>query len=320
MSNPIVYIVQERANPSTDFFVLPAVATNHQQVICCNFNERPDPDNLIGATVIFVRYVPPAWATLVTLMRAKLHKLIFFIDDDVLDLNAAAGTPWRYRFKLARLAAWRYRWLKQQQAELWVSTPYLQQKYAAWPAKLVLPSPVSTPAQMCRVFYHGSASHDADIRWLRPVMAEALQRNEQLVFEIIGGQAIYRLYKNLPRINVIHPMQWPSYQAFLAMQQRHIGLNPLLPSSFNKARSYSKFFDITRCDAVGIYSPGSACAEIVSHEQDGLIIGLDQEAWATAIVQLAQNPSWRQTLLHNAKAKLQLLAEQAQSSYADLLL
>jgi len=310
-----VYLVQECPNPSSDFFVRPLLATGTHQIIPCGFTDLPAPKDLNDAVIVFVRYIPQAWIKLIEASRPKLARRVFFMDDDLLDFKAAKGMPWRYRFKLARLSTRHLAWLKKQQAELWVSTPYLQQKYADWPAKLVLPSPVPVPSVGCRVFYHGSASHEQDIRWLQPVMAKALAENERLCFEIIGGPSVHRLYKKLPRTTVIHPMQWPSYQAFLAMQPRHIGLNPLLPSRFNHARSYTKFFDITRCGAVGIYAPGSACADVVEHRQDGLIIDLDPAAWVAALAELANNGDLRETLLQNAQTKVQFLAKQAQACH-----
>lgn len=315
----VVYLVEEQANPSTDFFVLPALAASGCRVVRCGFSDLPSLSDLSGSIVIFVRYVPIAWAKLVETARPGLRALIFFMDDDVLDVGASTGMPLRYRFKLAKLAAWRLRWLQRQGAELWVSTAYLQQKYVGWRPKLVLPLPMANPVDVCRVFYHGSASHQAEIRWLRPVVEEALRRDDHLSFEIVGGQEVCRLYRGLPRVTVVNPMKWPAYQAFLAMPGRHIGLAPLLDLPFNRARSYTKFFDITRCGAVGIYSPGSASSEVVSHGQDGLIVALEQGAWVEAILNLARNSSLRQTLLRNAEEKLSELADKAQNSYSGLM-
>lgn len=315
----VVYLVEEQANPSTDYFVLPAVSSAGLRTVRCGFAELPATADLVGAMVVFVRYVPPAWARLVEAVRPRLSALAFFMDDDVLDVGASAGMPWRYRFKLARLSAWRSGWLRQQNVELWVSTPYLQQKYAEWHPKLVLPSPVATPPDVRRVFYHGSASHDAEIRWLRPVMEEVLRRDERIAFEIVGGQDVYRLYRGLPRVNVVHPMKWTAYQHFISMQGRHIGLAPLLDLPFNQARSYTKFFDFTRCDSVGIYSPNSACAEVVRHGVEGLIVPLGQEAWVTAILNLAEDEPLWQSLLRNAELKLVKLDNMAQRGYSGLL-
>ena len=299
----VVYLVEEQANPSTDFFVLPAFSSMAYRVVRCGASDLPSVADLAGAVVVFVRYVPAAWVKRVDASRAQLRRLVFFMDDDVLDVRASVGMPWRYRFKLARLAARHSAWLRRQRAELWVSTPWLQQKYAAWQPRLVRPIPLPPVGEACRVFYHGSASHDAEIRWLKPVMTAALQRDARLSFEIVGGADVYRLYRDLPRVSVIHPMKWPAYQAFLAMPGRHIGLAPLLDLPFNRARACTKFFDITRCGAVGIYSPGGACDEVVRHESEGLVVPLEQTAWTEAILRLAGDSGLRQKLLLNAQSR-----------------
>jgi glycosyltransferase involved in cell wall biosynthesis len=315
----LIFLVEERPNPSTDYFVLPAVSSIGAHLVRCGFADIPAAADIQNAVVVFVRYVPKSWVKLIEANRPNLAALVFFMDDDVLDTDASTGMPWRYRFKLAHLAAWRSSWLRQQDAELWVSTPYLQKKYVAWQPKLVLPSPVEFPSNVCRVFYHGSASHNAEIRWLLPVVEQALRSEERMAFEIVGGLDVYRLYRGLPRVTVVHPMKWPAYQHFLAMGDRHIGLAPLLDLPFNQARSYTKFFDFTRCGAVGIYSPNNALAEVVEDGVDGLIVALDQEAWVTAILKLVQEESLRQTLQYNARQKSVALANKAQGSYFGLL-
>jgi len=309
----VMYLVEERANPSTDYFVYPAALAAGFQIVRCGPNDLPESKDLGGAVVVFVRYVPPRWARLVEAVRTHLLRLVFFMDDDVLDLRASAGMPLRYRFKLLRRAARHAGWLRRQGAELWVSTPWLQQKYASWHPRLVLPSPVTQIGDVRRFFYHGSASHAAEIRWLRPVVEEVLRRGQRLSFEIIGGKEAYRLYRDLPRVNVVHPMKWPAYQSFLAMPGRHIGLAPLLDLPFNRARSCTKFFDITRCGAVGIYSSSSACDEAVTHGVDGLLLPPDQSAWMEAILKLAMDEPLRQTLLSNAEARQRALGDKAQS-------
>lgn len=314
-----ILLVEERNNPSTDYFITPALAFNGYRVTHFDFSNHPDPDDLNDAVVIFIRYVPPNWVKLIDDHRNRLNGLIFFMDDDVLDFKASLGMPWRYRYKLARLSALRAKWLKRQRAEMWVSTPYLQQKYASWAPKLVLPSPVEAAKEGIRVFYHGSpATHKAEIAWLHPVMEKVLKGNDKISFEIIGGADVNRLYRDLPRVNVIHPMKWPSYQSFISVGTRHIGLAPQLDIPFNHARSYTKFFDINRCGAVGIFSPNSASADMANHNVDGLIIDLKQEDWAEAILKLANEGSLRSQLYENATRKISGLKLEAQQSYGRL--
>lgn len=301
-----VFLVQEQANPSTDYFVAPACEGGGRRVHRCRFDEVPAAASLEGAVVVFVRYVPGPWRRLVTAQRERLAGLVYFMDDDVLDPAASAGMPWRYRYKLYTLAARHAGWLRQQGATLWVSTPWLAQKYGAWAPSQLEPRPTRPMAEVCRVFYHGSASHDAEIRWLRPIMEQVLQRNERLVFEIVGGPDVYRLYRGLPRVTVVHPMKWPAYQAFMDMPGRHIGLAPLLDVPFNHGRSCTKFFDITRCGAAGLYAADGVCAGFVRHGEDGLMLPMEAQAWIEAIVQLAQDEPRRRQLLQAARTRLQI--------------
>ena len=285
----------------------PILQASGRPIHCHTFGQpRPDPAELTDADVVFVRYVPAAWARLVERHRSRLAKVVFFMDDDLFDFSAARGQSWRYRLKLARLATRRRDWLRAQGAALWVSTPYLRDKYADWRPRLVRPAPLPAPAddEIIRVFYHGSASHEAEIRWLHPVIAAALQAEPRLTFEIIGTAGVNRLYRCLPRTTVVHPMSWPAYRAFVAMPGRHIGLAPLLDSPFNRARSCTKFFDISRAGAVGIYAPGAVCADLVEHGVNGWVMTLDPEVWVEAILTLARDADLRRRLLSRVSADL----------------
>lgn len=297
-----VYVVQESANPSADYFVVPACEGGGRRVHHRGFSDVPSTEALAGSVLVFVRYLPPTWMRLVEAVRPRLARLVFFMDDDVLDPAAAAGMPWRYRYKLFRLAARHREWLRRQQAQLWVSTPWLARKYAAWQPQCVPPAPLAPLRTACRVFYHGTASHDAEIRWLRPVVEAALDADGTLFFEIVGGAAIHRLYRGFPRVTVVHPMKWPAYQSFLDLGGRHIGLAPLLDVPFNRARSGTKFFDITRCGAVGLYAAGDIYGSLVRDGDNGLLLPMQPQAWVQALVELARDAPRRERLLASARA------------------
>ena len=303
-ANVDVYLVEERSNPSTDYFILSALAGAGRRIHRCAFDALPAPQALKGAAVVFVRYLPARWIELVDSVRDQLAALVFFMDDDVLDPLAASGMPWRYRLKLYRLAARHVAWLRRQDAALWVSSPWLVGKYAEWAPRLVLPRPVVDRTDYRRLFYHGTASHAAEIRWLRPVIEDVLRADERVVFEIIGGQQVQRLYRGLPRVTVVHPMKWSAYQAFMDLQGRHIGLAPLLDLPFNRARSCTKFFDITRCGAVGLYSAEGACAQVVTQGVNGLLLPLQPQPWIDAILALAADEPKRLEMLRKAQDSL----------------
>ncbi|NDY58500.1 glycosyltransferase family 4 protein [Desulfovibrio sulfodismutans] len=316
-------VVEECDNPSSAYFLFPALAHLPCPVTRRSFADLPGPAELDGAMVVLARYVPGGWVRLLTAARPRLSRLAFFMDDDLFDTAASRGAPLHYRFKLWRLAARRRDWLLSQKAEFWVSTPALMEKYAAWGPRLVLPAPLpagaaSPDADTRRIFYHGTASHNPDIRWLFPVMAEVLAKNPRLALEIVGKRAVATLFKPLPRVTVVHPMPWPAYRIFAATPGRHVGLAPQLDSAFNAARSYTKFCDITRSGAVGVYAAGSACADVVEHEKDGLVVPMQPAAWVAAITRLAGDDGLRAAMLQNAQDKLAELSRRAEASHARL--
>ncbi|WP_020682483.1 glycosyltransferase [Marinobacterium rhizophilum] len=298
-------IVEQAANPSTDFFILPKLENGDFRCERLLLYDGPPDDGGEIDRVIFVRYITPQWRRWVERNKASLGKVVLFMDDDLLDLKAHSGLPWRYRWKLLQLI-WRHqRWLKAFGVELWVSTPWLLEKYQEWQPQLLYPqSPhLSTPA-VTTLFYHGSASHYDEIEWLYPVVAEVLERAPELTFEIIGNQKVRKLFANVPRVHVLHSMNWPAYQALLQRPGRTVGLAPLLDSPFNRARSHTKFFDITQAGAVGIYAPGTIYERIVTHGDNGLLVPMDKAAWVEAILQLAGDEVYRARLLQGARNSL----------------
>jgi hypothetical protein len=83
-------------------------------------------------------------------------------------------------------------------------------------------------------------------------MEHVLRHALTIGFEIVGDQRTHRDYRDLPCTTLVHPMSWQSYQSFVALGGRHMGLAPFLPSAFNCARSYTKLFDIARANARGL--------------------------------------------------------------------
>ncbi|WGL16403.1 glycosyltransferase family 1 protein [Microbulbifer bruguierae] len=306
--------MEENANPSSDYFVLPYLQSMGQIVERRQFVDLPAADQLHGTNVLFVRYIPAAWRRLITVCRDQLAGVYFFMDDDLFSWRSFARMPLRYQWKLLRFT-WRHqRWLRSLGAKLLVSTSYLQERYAQWQPQLLSPQvPEALLSLVHRddetdmldgpitLFYHGSASHGADLEWLRPVIAEILERDERLVFEVIGDSAVNRLFRGVQRVHVLHPMKWPSYQALIKRPGRTIGLAPLLDTPFNRARAHTKFLDITLSGAVGIYAQGPVYGSAVTHESNGLLLPMEQGAWVDGVLRLARDGDLRTRLLEEAR-------------------
>ena len=364
-----IYIVEEGPNPSTDYFVLPLVTRTHATVLRCSWDQLPAADDLHGASIIFIRYVTAEWRALIEQTRHSLARLIYFMDDDLFDWKAAQGLTWRYRFKLLKRATWQRKWLLKMQPELWVSTPWLQQKYAQYKPCLVLPTPfnlanncnklpnhANSPSEEiknfdealakncnalisethdtkilarerssdstnlvslskpqspdgreatdqtedCAVFYHGTGSHQAEIEWLLPVIEQVLAVNHNIHFEIIGNAKTQNLYGHLKRVTVIPQMKWPTYQDFIKQPGRHIGLAPMLDHPFNLARSYTKFFDIHRAGAAGIYAEQGPWQAFIEPGKQGVLVPMQIASWVGAILNLAAAQAQRANIFRAA--------------------
>ena len=291
-SSSSVFVVEERPNPSTDFYIRPWLASQGIEPVFRGFYDVPEAAELNAAAVIFVRCVPPGWKKVVTACRNQIQAVHFFMDDELFDWCSFSNMPFSYRVKLYR-HAWRHQhWLKSIGAELLVSTPYLAKKLSHWQPELLDPKPLARPSRAGTVlFYHGSASHRGELEWLVPVIEEVLRRKQDLVFEVIGDRVVKHLFSGMPRVQVLHPMPWQNYQALLSCPGRSIGLAPLLDTSFNRARSHTKYFDITHAGAAGIYAEGSVYERIVQHGENGLLLPMEPDKWAQAIVDLYDNPA-----------------------------
>lgn len=293
------YVIQESPNPTADFYF-----PNRNKKNDIYLNTPPEKCSFLPTdTVIFIRYISARWLRYFRqLAAASCPNLIFFIDDDVFDLNMHRGLPWRYRWKLFHLAAKHKKQLIGLGFSLWVSTPWLQEKYLAWQPKQLEPlNPYIDNSRKEIVFYHGTASHQAEIEWLVPIIEQVTTENNQLVFELIGNKHTQRLFKDIPAVHVYHPMPWYSYCELIRLPGRIIGLAPLLETPFNQARSASKFFDITQAGAIGLYANNAVYAQKITHNQTGFLLAMQQEVWVEHILHLAANPTLRLNILRNAQ-------------------
>jgi hypothetical protein len=311
---PPVYLVEQRDNPSSAYYLEPGLKNIGKSVHRYDLNTLPNGCES-GTSVVFVRYISNLWHKWVTHHRDSISRLIFFMDDDLFDWRALKNNSWGYRRKAWHLTARHRRWLQSENAELWVSTRYLAEKYRSWPAQILLPQSLSSPIEpSVRVFYHGSGTHHLEYQWLDPVIRKVSEQNPRIFFELIGGTELSKSWRWHSNVVVVHPMSWPAYQSFGSIPNRDIGLAPLLTGHFNDARSHTKFFDITRCGAVGIYSRHPAYTDTIRDQVDGLILKNITAVWAHAILRLAGNTNLRLRMLESAQQRVTALSNTAKNN------
>jgi glycosyltransferase involved in cell wall biosynthesis len=256
-----------------------------------------------ASLVVVVRYAPLRWLFWLKRKRPRFAGIAFLMDDDMPAALQATELPLGYAVK----TAWRYaltrRFLSRCCNELWVSTPELAKRYPSETRRVLEPGYVFPPSacgDQNVYFYHGTWAHRREIQWLVPIVRKVQQRLPDVWFEIMGTDRVWKMFRRIPRVRVVHPMTWENYRHYAASCSYRVGLAPCLDSVFNRARSHSKIFDITAAGAVGVYSEGQPYTGKIMHGRTGLLCKNDPDAWAAAILLLLTHREARAAIFETA--------------------
>jgi len=282
-------ILDKGPNPSTDYFVRPFAEHHYSHILRAKLSDEPSQQLIQLGTdidVMVVRSINPQWLRFIQQHRSQFGKILFFFDDDVFSPLAWRGLPIGYAWRLAVQALRLNFGLKPLIDHYYVGSEGLRIRYRHLNPQVLMPSPVVAEASSKPIvlFYHATASHFAEKVWLAPIIQEILYANPDVHFEIIGGPKTKALYRHLPRVTVVHQMDWVTYQAFCQTHRRHIGLAPLLDRTFNAARSETKYFDIERCGASGIFSKVEPFATRLQGRKGVTLVENDPAQWVKAIL------------------------------------
>jgi glycosyltransferase involved in cell wall biosynthesis len=254
--------------------------------------------------IVVVRYAPRRWLQWLRRHRRKLVGVVFLMDDDMPSALRTPELPFRYALK----TAWRYartrRLLEPLCSDVWVSTRELSRRYAESSPTLVEPAYVdSTSSDTKKVvyFYHGSWAHRWEIEWLVAIVRQVQKRVPGAWFEVMGTDRVRKMFRGIPRVRVIHPMPWKDYLAYAGTVKYQVGLAPCFDTAFNRARSHSKLFDITRLGAAGIYSDVTPYADKVIHGKTGWLCANQPDKWIEALTRLLNDGDLRATLYSEAR-------------------
>lgn len=296
-------VLQQSDNPSTDYYIRPRLLETGLPVSYRNI-DRDSPhfgDLAPGTGVVIVRYLNTRWARALRTHRGQLSKVAYFMDDDLLHPKHWAGLPRAYVKKLKKHCGAFIPDIYALTSDYWFSTEELRQRYSFDSTEVMAPRPLlgDTHAPSMRypvhergpvqMFYHGSATHQAEMEWLFPIIKSLLDKCTDLHFELIGNHAINQKFRHLPRTRILHPLSWHNYVSHCHTLHGHIGLAPILPSPFNMGRSHSKIYDIARCGAVGVYSTPSPYVDTITDRQDGLLLKNDPDLWMATIYDLVND-------------------------------
>jgi hypothetical protein len=286
--------------PTVDFY-LTARLDNPKVKAVFRFEDlafNTDANDLpVGTFIVIVRHTSGAWLDFIKANQQRWSGVAYLMDDDIpaawwcrdIPLDYALWTTGRYwltRKSLAKVCD-----------RIWVSTAVLKTRYQSSHVALLRPQYVGTfsgaASVGCRRWaYHGTRMHQREMKWLVPIVAAVQTALPEAEFEVFGDVLVERLFKDIPRVNVMPPLPWADYLRHCASADIAVGLAPMLDGRFNAARSYSKAFDIARCGAVGVFSDSEPYADL-NAGAGATVLQNTPDAWVQAIIKLLQDDDVR---------------------------
>lgn len=303
-----VVVLSHADNASIKYLLRPSLQIRGFEVVLVNPDAQA-PWNLAASGVIKLvisRYLPKSWIPEIKNFRSAGGGVIYFMDDDLMDASVLADLPRPYAQKIKKLATNQFELLTQLCDEFWVGSQYLASKYSVWsPQVLEFRTTCNEfkKSEILTICYHGTASHQAEINWLAPLIGQVLENSENFTVEMFGDHTVNKLYRSLPGVFVLHPMNWKNYLKYTQAVRRDIGLAPMLPLDFNKGRGPTKFFDYTRMGAVGIYTDIAPYRGFIRDGVDGILLPNDPEIWKRTILELAADEKLRSRLARAAHSR-----------------
>lgn len=261
--------------------------------------------------------------TVVEHCRAHDIRLIYDLDDDLIGI-AQSSHPERDYYATFVPGI---RKLVESADEVRVSTAELRERLRSLNPDVVLvpnaldasswlldrPSPTNGRSSRASVLYMGTLTHAADFNLVKNALKRAKKAfGDRLDVNIIGVTAD----RDDPDLDWCHFVDVPphassSYPAFAewlaGLGTFTIGIAPLVDSEFNRGKSAIKFFDYAALGLAVIGSDVEAYRHAIRHEQNGLLIPNDEQAWYEAIERLLTDEPFRAQLA--AEARRELIAE-----------
>lgn len=307
-----ILVINRIPSSTADIYLCPRLKNARLPVTFINLRKHlPDSNYFTGKTfVIISRYINKPWCEALNAYRDSLSGIAYLMDDDIPEAGYDLTLPPGYAIGLAWFFFKYHNRLQELSSELWVSSPYLFEKYKSEVTHLIEPIFIAKERSSAAkqnegehrpvtIFYHAQRPHYRDNLWLKDIIVEIQKRYDHTVFETFGGEKVRDAYKTIPRTHVLKRFNWQEYLDFCAQQDHDIGLAPLTNGAFNRARSINKLFDISRCGGAGIYSNSEPYSNVIDNGKTGVLCDQKAEDWINAISSLVEDEQLRKNIYNN---------------------
>jgi hypothetical protein len=313
-----VLVLQRGENPSTDYYLRPRLAGASTPVVFADIDSPPgrcgllDPGDAQSLFVVICRYITPHWLDALEAMSERLARVAFFMDDDLPEMMRDPALAAAARGKAALHFGAQVDRLGALCNEVWVSTAPLAARYPQARAVVLPPlpdeePPKPSPESLRKTVYHATDTHARERRFVVDVARRLAAAGSDAPVEIVGDAEVRRACAGLSAVEVIPQTPWPEHRLRQKRSPAAICLAPLHPSPLNGARAAVKAFDAARLGAAGLYADCEPFRGFVRDGEDGLLLPMDAEAWAQAILNLLADPGRRLDLAQAASDRLSAL-------------
>lgn len=275
----------------------------------------------LGANLVLCRSLPGRVLQWLERRREIFGSIVYLIDDDIPAAAEDESLPAAYRRRMAHIAALQPRLLALADVVVVSSAGLAARLESCHDDVRVLTPPLIAPLPdlshfdepHCQVGFHGTRAHLADLQHIAPVLRHLHDTSPRVSLEVMLGSHTPAELQGLERLESPKAMSWKDFRGYQQQRRIHIGLAPLLDSTFNRGKSFIKFLDISAMGGVGVYSQRPPYTEIVEHGVTGILVDDTPQAWYDALRYLVEHPDTARRMAMNAA---RVARERGDSSHA----
>lgn len=234
------------------------------------------------------------------LLNEKTKRLYYVIDDNLWAADHDVSLPELYRQRLLSLRNGQHNKLATAADTIVVPSPALFEVYEQQGFQVKMLDPFWSEAlstDWCfhdlpadaplRIGYLGTASHAADRKFVLEIFENLLATGANVELTIVGDHDVPPQLSTHPKLRVLRHLDWYFYRKRLFKHRFDVLLYPVIPSSFNDARSANKLAEHAVCGGVGVYSDSWAYADFVRINRVGLVWKNNVRTWVDNLLSLS---------------------------------
>ncbi|HEX8354228.1 MAG TPA: glycosyltransferase family 4 protein [Pyrinomonadaceae bacterium] len=289
-------------------------ASNADSLVVSSGQDYARADVVVVDRTWFPGVTPEAAEALVRRARHDGARILYSIDDNLLDLKPAGFNRWP--FTTEELMAVRY--FAREADGIMVATEHLKERLARLnPNIYVVPNalderlwlgdpPAEPPAGRGGrkvIGYMGTQTHDADLMMILQPLRAALRRHAgEVELQLVGGvadRAVIEAFAGLPVsvLDVGGHVEYPDFARWMGRSVKwDLAIAPLEVDEFTRCKSDIKFLDYSILGIPGVYSRGPVYGGTVRHLETGFLADNNTRSWAEAFELMLTDDALRRRL------------------------